>query len=86
MSTSVEAVRSASDQEWREIRLSVWHLANGIRWAVHLRRSRGAALVWQRGLCVGGLDDDRVAGVDTEADILRTVAAALVEIADNLDG
>jgi hypothetical protein len=73
---------SAADHLWREVRLTIYPTSHSIRWAVFLRKSRGADLVWQRNLSMGGLDLDPGGSIESGEGILRTVATALLETAD----
>ena len=76
---------SAGDHEYREIQVKIWPSPQGARYAVSLRRRRGADLVWDRRLCVEHVEAGAAAATNTVAGALRAVAATLVRVADRLD-
>lgn len=81
----LRVVRSAGDQEWREIRLSIYPNRSHARFALSVRRHRGSALVWERRLCAAGTDDVSSVTVGSVTGVLRAVAVACHELAERLD-
>jgi hypothetical protein len=52
---------------------------------VHLRKHKGTDLVWQRNLSAGGIGQVNDKSLETGPAILRAVAEALLEVADEMD-
>lgn len=84
MTAELTTPKSAAEQLWRTIRIDVWPGAHTIRWAVYLRLSRGQDLVWQRNLGASGLEVTPERSVESTEGVLRTVAAALLETAEEM--
>jgi len=52
---------------------------------VFLRRNRGTDLIWARNLASGSTPPPVDGALETGAGVLRTVAAALLEVAEEMD-
>lgn len=76
---------SAADQVWRTIRFDIWPMSHSVRWAVYLRKTRGLDLVWQKNLGAAGIELGPNGTVESLEGILRTVASALLEQADEIE-
>jgi hypothetical protein len=76
---------SAGDHIWRQVRLDLYPGAHGVHWSVHLRKHKGTDLVWKRNLSAGGIGQVNDKSLETGPAILRAVAEALLEVADEMD-
>jgi|tagenome__1003787_1003787.scaffolds.fasta_scaffold19273969_1 hypothetical protein len=86
MSSTLPGVsQSAGDHVWRQMRVDVWPGAHAVRWSVFLRRNRGTDLIWARNLASGSTPPPVDGALETGAGVLRTVAAALLEVAEEMD-
>lgn len=75
---------SAGSRVWRAVRVDIWPSEHNVRWAVSARQSKGTDLVWKRELCTAGIDLGAEGRMETNEQLFRAVAAALLEIADDV--